>query len=80
MDLASVLGQAEPPGLLKAELVLNYPGGMLTFGPDMSFDRLDPIPQPSLWNVRQGPALAGVHCYIDFVASPAILDILAMPW
>lgn len=49
MDLAAVLGQATQAGLLKAELLLDHPEGMLDLGADVSFGSFDQILQPSIW-------------------------------
>ena len=41
MDLAAVLGQAMQPGLLEAELLLDYMEWVFDLGADMHFGSLD---------------------------------------
>ncbi len=43
VDPASDLGQATQPGLLKAEMLLDHPEWVLTFGSDVGLGRFDQI-------------------------------------
>jgi hypothetical protein len=59
IDLETVVGHAPQPGLLKAELLLYHPEGMLHPCPDMSLGNLHQILQPVFRRIRKGPTLAG---------------------
>ena len=61
MHLAAIFRHSPQPRLLKAELLLHNPEGVLSFGTDMGLGYLDQVEQSSLRCVRQHATLPWPH-------------------
>ena len=76
IHFAAVLEHSAQPGLLKAELLLDHPEWVLTFGADMRFGSFDQIIQAALRRVWQYSALSWPHGNAE--ADPPSLHLVSL--